>query len=74
MVQVPISCAVCGWRLGLGSAGATLPCARCGCWVAAKGLRGDIAAAADGLATVAFFALLGMVFALLLLIFGRATA
>jgi hypothetical protein len=70
-----VSCAQCGWQLGLGTPGAVLPCARCGCWVASKAIRGDFEDAASGLLAVAVFALLGLLLvAILALVFGRSGA
>jgi hypothetical protein len=52
MTAVPIVCAECGWKLGLGNPGALVPCARCGCWVYSRAAAGDLEAVVTGLAVV----------------------
>jgi len=75
MRQVPTSCAVCGWRLGLGVPGSAVPCIHRGCWVTSQAIHGDFEAASAGLAVVGIFALLAVLFAVLLaVILGRSTA
>jgi hypothetical protein len=56
MARVPISCAKCGWSLGMGNPVAVVQCAHCGCWMAARAAAGDLDSVAAGIAVVAVVA------------------